>query len=246
MKHVSVYILLFITSISFGQEGETLYPKIGELLEFNLASEKLIPIRNELYQKGGNISSQEQAQLDSINNIIGERYYDENIYETQDAGCSWYCAGGPYKITASSYLKSSSNTTNYKPDNIHDFSYETVWSEGVKGYGIGEYLEYYFKSHPTLQVTEIRIANGYVKNDNLWFANSRVKKIKLYYNNVPYAILELNDTKALQIFKLRKPIGITEGTQDWKLKFEILEVYKGDKHDDVVISEIFFDGIGDH
>jgi hypothetical protein len=33
---------------------------------------------------------------------------------------------------------------------------------------------------------------------------------------------------------------------DWSIKFEILDVYKGLKYDDVVISEIYFDGIDVH
>lgn len=33
---------------------------------------------------------------------------------------------------------------------------------------------------------------------------------------------------------------------DWTLKFEILDIYKGLKYDDVVISEIYFDGLDVH
>lgn len=35
-------------------------------------------------------------------------------------------------------------------------------------------------------------------------------------------------------------------TIPWTLKFEIAEVYKGTKYDDVVITEIYFDGIDVH
>ena len=35
-------------------------------------------------------------------------------------------------------------------------------------------------------------------------------------------------------------------TPNWTLRFEILEVYEGDKYDDTVISELFFDGIDVH
>jgi hypothetical protein len=33
---------------------------------------------------------------------------------------------------------------------------------------------------------------------------------------------------------------------DWTLKFEILDVYPGDKYSDTVITELFFDGIDVH
>lgn len=37
-----------------------------------------------------------------------------------------------------------------------------------------------------------------------------------------------------------------EGVPDWTVKFEIVEVYKGTKYNDTVISEIFFDGTDVH
>ena len=33
---------------------------------------------------------------------------------------------------------------------------------------------------------------------------------------------------------------------DWKLRFEILEVYPGSKFEDIAISELYFDGIDVH
>jgi hypothetical protein len=44
---------------------------------------------------------------------------------------------------------------------------------------------------------------------------------------------------------LRHDIWHTNSDGDnWTLKFEIMEIYEAEKYDDVVISEIFFDGIG--
>jgi hypothetical protein len=80
-----------------------------------------------------------------------------------------------------------------------------------------------------------------------------VKKLKMYVNNKPYAILNLKDERALQTFKV-EPLGSANREDfealkrkpDWTLKFEIMEVYKGLKYDDVVISELFFDGLDVH
>jgi hypothetical protein len=92
------------------------------------------------------------------------------------------------------------------------------------------------------------ILNGYVRNEKLWRENSRVRKLKLYYNDTPIGILELEDSRTLQWFD----VGIlgngpsAKETAVWTLKFEILEVYPGTRHKDTVISEIYFDGIDVH
>ena len=124
--------------------------------------------------------------------------------------------------------------------------------EGVAGYGIGEFLEYTFGATAP-RVTDIIIANGFVKSEAAWANNARVKKLKMYVNNKPYAILNLKDERALQTFKV-EPLGnanredfeALKRKPDWTLKFEIMEVYKGLKYDDVVIAELFFDGLDVH
>ena len=71
--------------------------------------------------------------------------------------------------------------------------------------------------------------------------------VLMYYNDEPYAILNLQDTMGLQSFD----VGVL-GYEDkdsapaWSIKFEILEVYPGEKYEDTVITEIYFDGIDVH
>lgn len=155
-------------------------------------------------------------------------------------GCSWYCGGGPYKITASSVLNQSKK---YEADNIHDFNILTPWVPETKS-GIGATINFYFKAKSP-RITDIIIYNGYIKTQKLWEQNARVKKLKLKINNKPVAILDLVDTTAPQFFKINPTSSNIEG-QDLILTFEILEVYKGSVYEDVVISEINFDGIDVH
>lgn len=165
--------------------------------------------------------------------------------------CSWYCGGGPDTLWASSALKPQAGIS-YKAENAHDLSYKNAWVEGVPGYGIGEYLVYRF-SATSPRINKIIVANGYVKSEKAWRDNSRVKKLKLYFNNKPIAILNLQDNRNEQIFHF-DPIGYSDrenwdalaSQPPWTLKFEIMEVYKGDRFDDCAISEIWFDGIDVH
>lgn len=170
-----------------------------------------------------------------------EEYNKEDHLDVGSWGCSWYCGGGPDSIFASSTL-SPNKTLDYKADNIHDFSLRTAWVEGVNGYGVGESLTFRFakKSPP---VTTVELYNGYMKSDKVWQDNSRVKQLKLYVNNKPYALLNLKDIKSKQIFAIDTLQGVDS---ELYLKFEIVDVYKGDKYDDAAISEIEFDGIGVH
>ena len=155
--------------------------------------------------------------------------------------CSWYCGGQIDSVTASSAL-----ADRYAAEKAHDFSIVTAWVEGGEGNGEGEYLRYSFPG-TCPRITTVLIHNGYVKNWEVWRDNARVKRLLMYYNDEPYAILNLQDTMGLQSFD----VGVL-GYEDkdsapaWSIKFEILEVYPGKKYEDTAITEIYFDGIDVH
>ncbi|MBR5200450.1 MAG: hypothetical protein IKW31_01695 [Alistipes sp.] len=173
--------------------------------------------------------------------LLGFVEDDRVLSHFYGCGCSWYCGGQIDSVTASSAL-----ADRYAAEKAHDFSIVTAWVEGVEGNGVGEYIKYAFPG-TCPRITTVLIHNGYVKNWDVWRDNGRVKKLLMYYNDEPYAILNLQDTIGLQSFD----VGVL-GYEDkdsapaWSIKFEILEVYPGDKYDDTVITEIYFDGIDVH
>jgi hypothetical protein len=156
-------------------------------------------------------------------------------------GCSWYCGGMIDTITASSSLNEEFIATN-----IHDFRITTAWVEGSKDNGQGEYIVYSFPGNCP-RITGISIHNGYVKDKKLWRKYGRVKKLLMYYNDEPYAILKLKDIRDCQDFKV-DTLGYKdkENAPNWTIKFEILEVYPGSKSQHTAITEIYFDGIDVH
>jgi hypothetical protein len=171
------------------------------------------------------------------------KYGDLTVYgDLYTEWCSWYCSGEVKSVTASSCLKPI-KSFNYKGENAHDFDHESVWA--TDGKGIGESLTYTFEGKCP-RITTVKILNGHVKSKTAWSANSRVKKLRMYYNGKPYAILDLQDSRTLQYFDVGT-LGFNDAAKsDWTLKFEILEVYPGTKHDDTVIAELYFDGIDVH
>ena len=178
---------------------------------------------------------------------LGRQLEENPIFmQFYSPACSWYCGGVIDTVKASSSLDSYGRFS-YGAGNLHDFNHETAWAEGVEGDGIGEYVVYEFPGNCP-RVTTVNILNGYVKSEALWKANSRVKKLMVWYNNKPLAVLELEDSRSLQEFE----IGIAgygpngKESDKWSLKFEIMEVYPGEKYRDTVISDIYFDGIDVH
>jgi hypothetical protein len=163
-------------------------------------------------------------------------------------GCSWYCGGFVSSYTASSVLIPFKNI-DYSATKAHDFDINTAWIEGNTDYGIGEFLEYSFdmttlEGRHELGITKIILANGYKKAKKAWQENSRVKKLKVYIDNIPYGQLELLDSFEFQTIEIGKIL--LPQRKVMKLKFEIMEVYPGTKYRDTAISELLFEGVGVH
>ena len=174
-----------------------------------------------------------EAQLRTIKPSSIERISDEDFDEELD----WQSLTTNFhveKVVASSTLKAQ-GSKNYKVDNLFDIDPKTAWVEGVKGHGIGQWIE--FKNVSVRQdgiwcgIGDISILNGYVKSDKAWRENGRVKRLKVYCNGKPKYIMELQNSRSLQTFK----VDISKGAT---IRFEILDVYPGTKFQDTVISEI--------
>lgn len=227
---VLLLIFLIASSNCQGQNWKELFPKLGETIDLSSAGEK-----------------------DFLQALKSSEFVDgkENYWDIIGISCSFYCGCGLGDLSASSELKPE-HRLSYLAKNAHDLSYRTAWIEGVPGYGVGEYLIYRFPPENP-RITNVIVINGYIKSDKAWRENSRVKKLKMYVNGQPYAILNLEDSKQEQIFGV-EPIGHGNRTDREKLskmsetvlKFEITEVYPGEKYDDTAITEIYFDGIDHH
>ncbi|MDR0330449.1 MAG: hypothetical protein LBH93_01905 [Chitinispirillales bacterium] len=248
-------------SFGLGSSIKEMYPKLGR--EFNEKDEaeynKIMEVLSEAEWDYDKLTAKQRK----LAGKLGVNETTEGYWYVVGGGCSWYCGGGPDSISASSYLKSNNAEITYLPENIHDFSCESAWVEGVAGQGIGEYVTYYFK--PTApRITSVIVVTGYVKSEKAFRENSRVKKLKMYIDDKPTAILNLEDCRREQFFEFA-PIGkrpdwdgvMTSERANkifdelaklprWTLKFEILDVYPGDKYEDAAISEIYFDGIDVH
>ena len=202
-------------------------------------------LNNELKKKELQTSSLEFAQLPTIKAIGGDGQnvnwnieYQEYQNEFGDDGPGFIngdCSMGGIPTKASSTLKGQ-GSKNYSIKNLIDDNPMTAWVEGVTGYGIGEWFEIKGKANI--------IYNGYQSSPTNWKNNSRVKKFKIYANGKPICFLELTDEMGDQHFDLSSKVFDTDGYGNnlVTLRFEIIEVYKGLKWDDVAISQINHQG----
>lgn len=176
---------------------------------------------------------------------------DLDYYEAIGGGCSWYCGGGPDTVKVSSFLAAQKGNS-YDASSASDLSFETAWVEGVPGTGVGESIVFTFQPQSP-RVTDIIIANGYVKSEKAWKENGRVKTLQLSINGKAVAVLELEDSRKEQVFSF-DPIGYERNITpeqlaqlpEVTLQFTILETYPGTKYQDTALSEIYFDGIDVH
>lgn len=141
------------------------------------------------------------------------------------------CSQGVIMKKASSTLAPQGKYS-YGIDKMSDSDPMTAWVEGKKGYGIGEWFE--------VEAQNINsIYNGYQFSSSIWLSNSRVKRFKVYYDGSPICYLDLKDEMGAQNFDLQLGDAYDYNTMH-TFKFEIVEVFKGAKYDDVCISHIDF------
>lgn len=250
IKSILVLVALLFHSNGRSQEVKDLNPELGTLVDKSEEGElEFIELRQRCEDLWGRKCTRTQQEADSLKICETSEMLDfEDYYDVLPGGCSWYCGGGMDTLTASSELRPQGRLS-YSAKHAHDLSSKTAWIEGVPGHGIGESLVYHFPPENP-RITTITIINGYARTVKVWRENSRVKRLLMYFNDEPFAMLNLEDSRYEQSFKF-EPLGHMdrdnlETKPWWTMKFEIIDVYEGDKYDDTAITEIYFDGIDVH
>lgn len=196
---------------------------------------------NSIKQQDNNLKLDEVQEEDDGNagqhlerDTEVEQVYDETEYIQ-------YVNGFIDLISASSELTDSTGT--YKADALIDEDRNTCWSEGVSNIGEGEYIEVSFSS-PIL-LTEIDVLNGYMKNENVYNANGKIRKIGIELSDGSSFECELQNLNYEEAENLSYSDYICFETPAWTqyLKITILEAEPGDKYDDTCLSEIAVFGV---
>lgn len=230
-KILLILFLIIFKNVSFSQS--TFHPEISELKEID--SLKIEEFNNckILLRKLENINSDlNKLSFDEKKQLENCSECKVSVYDLLDCGCSWYCGG-----QIDTLISETKDIIDLKK--VHDLNYSTSIHIKVNS-------KFTFKFKPeSSRVTDIIFINGDSKNKKSFYEFSRVKKLKIFYNQKVLGIFELKDEFAEQTFSvgsLGNKIN-TKNKRNWTLTFEILESYPG-KKDDIVISDIYF--LGEH
>ena len=149
------------------------------------------------------------------------------------------------EASSSSNLKAFKEIT-YIAENANEGSLENAWIEGNPDYGIGESIEFIYHNtmyeNQIFEIDGVFILNGYYKTKELWEENSRVKKFKLFINGELSGIIELIDTRNPQFVEL--PQITIKYNIETRIKFEIVDIFKGSKYKDTAVTSFKFTGSG--
>jgi len=151
----------------------------------------------------------------------------------------------------------SSGTARYSMETMLDRDLKTSWAEGVSGSGIGESIVYVPKK---VNLASIGLLNGYWASESLYYANSRIKRLRVELDvrgegveaNNRHRVVEtdLPDRPYTEL-NLRYPLNsvdwvVNHGDGDGiveRVRLTILEVYPGRKYEDTAITEFYVCGI---
>jgi hypothetical protein len=147
-----------------------------------------------------------------------------------ERGKQWSMCHTNYQIKASSFLPPEGENS-YEPEKVKNFWGGTAWSEGVKGAGVGEWLE--LTPAVPKSLIAIELDPGMTKTEELFKANARPKKVLVELNGEKRFSVAIPDLKEV----LRIPIvDYTKAVKKIRLTME--EVWPGTKFEDLCISGI--------
>jgi len=120
----------------------------------------------------------------------------------------------------------------YSAANVLDLDYSTAWCPNMAEDAI-PVLTLNFPE-PT-KLSTVGIVGGFARDEDIFFKNSRLKTVEVWYDDQPEALGELHfeDKYEMQFFQM--PEDSVKS-----VKFKVMEVYSGSKYKDTCVAEIDF------
>jgi hypothetical protein len=140
----------------------------------------------------------------------------------------------PFAETAASSFLPTDRGGQYQSWMAVDGTFDTAWVEGVTGSGVGEWITLTFPG--TIEVHSISLDVGYDRDDDIFFANNRVKKVTLTFSGAEQVELDFADIRGTQTIPLvRAPSPNIETTF---VTLTIEDIYPGTEYNDTCLAEI--------
>lgn len=133
--------------------------------------------------------------------------------------------------TESSSVLHDSFKNDYNAYQVLDGKKTTTWSEGVDGYGEGEFIRLYFDSDYTIK--QLKIVNGLVNEYNAYYKNNRVKTLTISFSDGSSQVAYFEDNNTGY-----QTVEINGDVKSSYIELSLDSVYYGSKYDDTCISEV--------
>jgi hypothetical protein len=105
-----------------------------------------------------------------------------------------------------------------------------AWVEGRPGQGIGEWVVVEFDGPRLIKAVEIH--NGYQKNSDIYYKNSRVRRLRVVFSQGETQTFTLQDKLGPQTISPDRPI------KAYWVQFVIDDIYSGNRYTDTALSRL--------
>lgn len=188
-----------------------------------------VPTEQEEFSPSENVSMEDDGQIDGT----------QDIYESVDdieQGKILLNDLNIDMISASSEL--TDNMSTYSVEAVLDGNKDTCWAEGVDGNGEGEYIEIHFRE--PIYLTDISLLNGYMKNEDVFNKNGKIRRIELSYSdgNSHESLLDEYEFQDVEGQAYSDWISYGSPIYTDYLKVTILKASHGEKYEDTCLSEL--------
>lgn len=177
-----------------------------------------------------------EANVDAFD-VFGSDDYEKNNRSSNDITLQLNA-----QISASDKAEPA-NGVSFDAKNLFDGNMKTCWMSSWDGKN--DIIEFIIDLEENQNVNsavlyEIYFANGCRKDLSTWKSYSRIKRASLSINEKPFAEITFENTYKMQSIDVEK--FKLEKTKRYRFRLRILEVYKGEKNDQLAISDIQLTG----
>lgn len=172
------------------------------------------------------------AQVNDFD-VIGEEAYEKNNRVKEDITIK-------VKTEIKTTTKAESiNGTTYDAENILDGNMKTCWLSSSDGRNEDIILTIDLEETEGINsavLSYIYFFSGFRKDYHTWKDYSRIKKVTMTVNDLPYGEVKFEDTYKQQSIDLEK--FKIDKTRRCRIRFRVVDTYKGNKYDQLAISDI--------
>jgi len=212
----------------------------GELLEAYASylmdyMKNFNPGRQEYLLNKYNYYNKNNSSVSSANNNSSNTNQTQSTNKQQSNQTS----AQSYPTVTQSSISSTTHSSYDNEDGYAHSAAKTVdgdirscWAEGVKGLGLGEYIQINFNN--IYKVSGLNIWIGHQKSEDLFYKNARPVSIRVMGSDGSNEVYTLDDRMGGQRVNFIKPINVSY------VRIVVDKVARGSKYEDTCIAEVSF------